>query len=328
MKTASTQQEIYSLVAPDLERVEAELESYASSPIAPIAEIGRHLLAAGGKRVRPALALLTARMFGEVTPAAIRLAAVVELIHNATLVHDDVIDGSDTRRGRPSANAHWGNPMTVLAGDWLYMQAFSVALGERNFDVLSTLIGITQKMVEGELLQLTLVGRSEVTEEQLLDIAERKTASLFSGCMRLPAIVAGEDRASADLYASVGQSLGMAFQLVDDVLDLTSTREVLGKPVASDLREGKVTLPVYYALANGSDAARKRIRQVLEEGEIRSVSFREIVASVLEADGVDRTRALAAGFAARALGILEQLPPSVYRDAIISIPEFILNRRA
>ena len=328
MKTALKPLEIYSLVAPDLERVEEELASYASSPIEPVAVIARHLLGAGGKRVRPALLLLTSRMLGAVPPAAIRLGAVVELIHNATLVHDDVIDGSDTRRGRPSANAHWGNPMTVLAGDWLYMQSFAVALGERNFDVLSTLVDITRKMVEGELLQLTLVGRSDVTEDQLLDIADRKTASLFAGCVRLPAIVAGRTPAEADRYALIGRSLGMAFQLVDDLLDLTSTEEALGKPTASDLRDGKVTLPVYYALASGSDPARSRVERVLLERDFRSVSPEEIVDSVRDADGVGRTRALAARYAARALGILENLPPSIYRDAISSIPEFILNRRA
>ncbi len=151
-----TPQEIYQLVVPDLVRVEEELQSYTHASIRPIADIGEHVLMAGGKRIRPALLLLTANMLGDVTPSMIRLAAVVELIHNATLVHDDIIDDADTRRGRPSVNAQWGNSMTVLAGDWLYMQSFNVALGERNLDILSTLIEITQQMVEGEMLQLTL----------------------------------------------------------------------------------------------------------------------------------------------------------------------------
>src|SRR5438093_4414474 len=185
---AMTPPEIYQLVAPELVRVEEELRGYTRSDISPISEIGEYLLNAGGKRIRPALLLLTAKMIGDVSPMAIRLAAVVEFLHNATLVHDDVIDGADTRRGRPSANAHWGNPMTVLAGDWLYMQSFAVALGEKNLEVLNTLIDITQKMVEGEFLQLTLLGKCDTTQEQLLEVVERKTACLFSGCMRLPAI--------------------------------------------------------------------------------------------------------------------------------------------
>src|SRR5689334_8459422 len=179
-----TPQEIYQLVAPELEQVEEELRAYTNSPIRPIAEIGTYLLNAGGKRIRPALFLLTAKMLGDVTPTSIRLAAVVEFLHNATLVHDDIIDGADTRRGRPTASSQWGNSMTVLAGDWLYMQSFAAALAEKNLEVLNTLIEITQKMVEGELLQLTFIGCSEVREDQLLDIVERKTAYLFSGCTK------------------------------------------------------------------------------------------------------------------------------------------------
>src|SRR5437867_7537803 len=175
-----TPQQIYQLVTPELALVEEELRRYIRSAISRISEIGEFLLNAGGKRIRPALLLLTAKMLGPASSTVIRLAAVVEFIHSATLVHDDVIDAADTRRGRPSANSHWGNPMTVLAGDWLYMQSFAVALVEKNFEVLNTLIDITQKMVEGELLQLTLLGKSQISEKQLLDIVERKTAYLRS----------------------------------------------------------------------------------------------------------------------------------------------------
>jgi octaprenyl-diphosphate synthase len=327
MKTALTSHEIYALVASDLERVEDELRLYANSPVGPIADIGRYLIDAGGKRVRPALLLLTARMLGEVADSTVRLAAVVELIHNATLVHDDVIDASDTRRGRPSANANWGNAMTVLAGDWLYMRSFAVALEERSFEVLTTLIGITQKMVEGELLQLTLLGRSDVTEAELLDIAERKTACLFAGAMRLPAIAAGEDSASLDRFSRIGRDLGMSFQIVDDLLDLTSSREAMGKPVVSDLKEGKVTLPICYALAGSGPDALGKVRLVLKERGFQSVSAREILDLVDESKGVETTRNRALEYADRAVAVLETLSPSVYREAIISIPEFILNRR-
>ena len=151
-------QHLYELVAPELAQVEEELRGYTHSSVRTISEIGEYILNGGGKRIRPMLLLLTSRMVGEITPGSIRLAAVVELIHNATLVHDDIIDAADTRRGRPSANSAWGNSMTVLAGDWLYMQSFAVALRERNLEILSTLIEVTQKMVEGELLQLTLIG--------------------------------------------------------------------------------------------------------------------------------------------------------------------------
>src|SRR5258705_2365846 len=202
--------EIYELVAPELGLVEEELRQYTRSDILPISQIGEYLLNAGGKRIRPAMLLLTAKMLGDVSPMTIRLAAVVEFIHNATLVHDDIIDAADTRRGRPSANSHWGNSMSVLAGDWLYMQSFAVALGEKNLDVLNTLIDITRKMVEGELLQLTLLGKSEISEQQLLDIVERKTAYLFSGCTRLPAIASGMNHGSADRLTQICQNMGMA----------------------------------------------------------------------------------------------------------------------
>src|SRR3954470_21417135 len=203
-----TPQQIYELIAPELSRVEEELRGYTRSDITPISEIGEYLLNAGGKRIRPALLLLTSKMLGEVSPTNIRLATVVEFIHNATLVHDDIIDAADTRRGRPSANSHWGNSMTVLAGDWLYMQSFAVALEEKNFDVLNTLIDITQKMVEGELMQLTLLGKSQITKQQLLDIVERKTAYLFSGCTKLAAIAAGMNHDAAQSLGEVGKSLG------------------------------------------------------------------------------------------------------------------------
>lgn len=320
--------EIYQLVAPELALVEEELKGYTRSEIRTISEIGEYLLSAGGKRIRPALLLLTAKMVGPVSPTTIRLAAVVEFIHNATLVHDDVIDGADTRRGRPSANSHWGNPMTVLAGDWLYMQSFAVALGERNFEVLNTLIDITQKMVEGELLQLTLLGKCDTSEEQLLDVVERKTAYLFSGCMRLPAIAAGMNHGSVERLAEIGKSLGIAFQLVDDLLDLTSTEDVLGKPVVSDLKEGKMTLPVLFAVTNGRPEDAKKVQKVLEDRDFRSVDRSEILSLVERADALNRTRMVAKQYASRATQMLEEFPTSVYRDAIMSIPEFILDRSA
>ncbi len=286
-----TPQEIYQLVAPELVLVEDELRGYTRSDVSPISEIGEYLLNAGGKRIRPALLLLTAKMLGDVSPMAIRLAAVIEFIHNATLVHDDIIDAADTRRGQPSANAQWGNSMTVLAGDWLYMQSFAIALGEKNFDVLNTLIEITQRMVEGELLQLTFLG-------------------------------------SADRLAEVGKSLGMAFQLVDDLLDWTSTKDVLGKPVASDLKEGKMTLPVFFALSNGEPEDTVKVQKVLDEREFHSVDRAEILRLVQESDGLDRTRKLAENYALRATQLLEEFPASLYRDAIVQIPQFILNRTA
>jgi octaprenyl-diphosphate synthase len=321
-----TPQEIYQLVVPDLIRVEEELQSYTHGSIRPIADIGEHVLMAGGKRIRPALLLLTAKMLGEVSPSMIRLAAVVELIHNATLVHDDIIDEADTRRGKPSVNAQWGNSMTVLAGDWLYMQSFNVALGERNLDILSTLIEITQQMVEGEMLQLTLLGKADADSDQLLDVVKRKTGYLFSGCMKLPAIASGTDAGTTARLAEIGMSLGMAFQLVDDILDLTSTQKTLGKPVASDLKEGKLTLPVSLVMSDGRPEEASMVQTVISEREFRSVNSRDILTFVEKYDGLGRTRRIAEDYARAATSALGKFPPSPYRDAIIAIPDFILNR--
>ena len=298
-------------------------------PSGPIAEIGEHVLMAGGKRIRPALLLLTAKMLGEVSPSMIRLAAVVELIHNATLVHDDIIDGADTRRGHPSVNAQWGNSMTVLAGDWLYMQSFNVALGERNLDILGTLIEITQQMVEGEMLQLTLLGKADAGCEQLLDVVKRKTGYLFSGCMKLPAIASGTDSGTTKCLADIGMNLGMAFQLVDDMLDLTATRETLGKPVASDLKEGKMTLPVSLVDARwwpgrGVHDSDRIIRTGISIGKQQAIfllSWRSMM-------GLEGRSRIAEDYARAATVALGKFPPSPYRDAIIAIPDFILNRNA
>jgi octaprenyl-diphosphate synthase len=319
-------QQLYDLVAPELAQVENELRRFTRSNVSTISDIGEYVLDGGGKRIRPMLLLLTSKMLGKVSPGSIRLGAVVELIHNATLVHDDIIDAADTRRGRPSANSTWGNPMTVLAGDWLYMQSFAVALAERNLDILATLIEVTQKMVEGELLQLTLIGKAEAAQEQLLDIVERKTGWLFSGCMKLPGILAGLDPESLDRLAIIGRNLGMAFQLVDDLLDLTSTQETLGKPVGNDLREGKVTLPVSFVMRNGSAGDAAKIRTVVAERAFHSVESRDVLRSVEASGGLARTRAIAEEYAVKAQRLLEVFPRSPFRDAIAHIPEFILNR--
>src|SRR5258708_2896330 len=242
---ALTAREILELVKDDLERV-VTLETVAS--VDAVTTIGRYLQAGGGKRLRPMLVLLASRLAGAVSDGSIRMAAVVEMIHTATLVHDDVIDTAKTRRGRPSSNTIWGNHTCVLAGDWLYMQAFHIALRERNFHMLDLLIALTQMMVEGELLQLELIGKINISEADYMELVDRKTASLFSACAKLGALTGGADEATEARMGEFSWNLGIAFQLVDDVLDFTSHEKVLGKPVGSDLRECKATLPLLYAL--------------------------------------------------------------------------------
>jgi len=308
--------------------VEQELAGQSRHAIEPIAEISSYLLEGGGKRLRPAVLLLAAGTAGYRGPGAIRLGAVVELIHTATLMHDDVIDGADTRRGRPSANARWGNHMSVLAGDWLYMQSFQLALKERNFRTLDVLIDLTQRMVEGELLQWSHLGRIDLTEGEALNLAYRKTACLFAGCARLGAILANLDPEAEDLLAEYGRSAGLAFQLIDDLLDFTSSTEQLGKPVLSDLREGKVTLPLIYALSSGDAAGQDLVTKVLEDKGFDRVSPGQIAALVNESGALDRARRLACDYAAKAKAALEPLPDSEYRRALLWIPDFILERES
>ena len=318
--------EIHNLVASDLSRVETELRANMKCEVAPVTQVGEHLMDGGGKRVRPTLMLLSAGLLGEVNDTVIRLAAIVEFIHNATLVHDDVIDAADTRRGRPSANVVWGNPLAVFAGDWLYMQSIAMAVRENNFEILQTLIDVTRNMIEGELLQLTLIGKIEVTRRQMLDVVERKTACLFSGCTKLPAIAAGVDAQCVAQLANVGRCLGISFQLIDDLLDLTSTTETLGKPVSSDLAEGKLTYPVLVALRQAGAGGVRKVKTVLEERGFNSVRRAEISELVRQAQGIAYTQALAKAYSQRAVRALGSFPPSPYRDAILSIADFIVNR--
>jgi octaprenyl-diphosphate synthase len=319
--------EIFELVRADLLKVEEELCQQSVSSVRPITEISQYLQVSGGKRLRPALVLLSAKLCGYEGPAAIRLGAVVELIHTATLVHDDIIDGADTRRGRPSTNSRWGNHVSVLAGDWLYMQAFNIALAERNFKILDVLISLTQLMVEGELLQLTHLHRMDVSEDDYLELAYRKTACLFSACVRLGAILGGMSEEAELRLGSYGANLGLAFQMIDDLLDFTSSEETLGKPIGSDLREGKLTLPLIYLLPKCRPEESAKVSLVLKEGGFRSVRLYDIQ-ELLERYGTEQaTREKALQFANLARNSLEGFPESPYKDALRSLADFILDRR-
>jgi octaprenyl-diphosphate synthase len=329
-----TAKEIFDLVRDDLALVEQEIAAQNSAAIEPVAEIASYLREGGGKRLRPALLLLAAGAAGYRGPSAIRMGAVVEMIHSATLVHDDVIDGAQTRRGRPSTNARWGNHMSVLGGDWLYMQSFEMALRERNFAILDILIGLTQNMVEGELLQLTRLGRMDLTEADATELAYRKTACLFSGCARLGAVLGKQPKDIEEALAAYGRNAGLAFQLVDDLLDFTASPEELGKPVLSDLKEGKVTLPLIFALeteagsnGNSSGEGRRLVAKVLEERGFLSVRPEQITKLVKDTGALARASHLARDYVNRSKSALEELPDGEYRRALLAVPEFILDRK-
>ena len=319
---------VFDLLHDELEAIEQEFGRETQSEVRGIAEIGEYLRAGGGKRIRPMLLLLASRLFaanGRMRASAIRLGAVVEIIHTATLVHDDIIDEAQTRRGRPSANTQWGNSKCVLAGDWLYMQAFKVTLQERNFRILDLLIDLTQQMVEGEVLQIERLGRC-VSLDEYLDLIFRKTACLFSVCMRLGGILGGTTPKKEELLAEYGRNLGMAFQIVDDVLDLTASEKILGKPVASDLREGKTTMAIIAVLEKCTPGQRALIETVMREGVFRSVRHEQVLELLEQYSGVETAMLKAREYAARAQQAIAKFPPSEAQRALLWVPEFVIAR--
>ncbi len=309
----------------DLAAIEREFGRDTVSNVKVITEIGEYLRAGGGKRLRPMLLLLSSKLFERTDRTPIRLGAVVEIIHTATLVHDDIIDEAQTRRGRASTNTQWGNSKCVLAGDWLYMQSFKVALEERNLRILDVLIGLTQQMVEGELLQMEKLGKS-ISMDEHLDLIYRKTACLFSVCMRLGAIVGQSTADQEERLSSYGRNLGMAFQIVDDVLDLTASEEVLGKPVASDLREGKATMAVIHAMEHCTPEERRKIEIILQDRAFNGVTHEQILGILNRYGSLDYAMARAVEYADTARKAICTFPDSESKRALLWAPDFVIAR--
>jgi octaprenyl-diphosphate synthase len=254
------------------------------------------------------------------------LGAVFEFIHTATLVHDDIIDDATTRRGRPSVNSVFGNHFTVLLGDYLYIRSMNMALRARKIRLIDILAEATERMIEGEILGAHLRGRADVTRAQHLAIVERKTAWLFSACCRAAAVLAGADPKVEEDLARYGMSLGVAFQLVDDLLDLSADEATLGKPVASDLREGRLTLPWIELLERGTEQERQQVRWVLEDGAFARASFAELRRALERIGSLDNTRRLAREHAETARRVIERFPPGPFKDVLIELPATILSR--
>jgi octaprenyl-diphosphate synthase len=323
---ALTAREIFDLIQDDLEQVEKRITVESVASVDAVTAIGQYLQSSGGKRLRPSLVLLAAKLAGHAGSTAIQMGAVVEMIHAATLVHDDVIDAAETRRGRPSTNVKWGNHTCVLAGDWLYMQAFQVALRERNFQILDLLIGLTQMMVEGELLQLERIGRIDVSEADCMELVDRKTACLFSVCAKLGGLAGGGDAQVQERLAEYAWNLGMAFQLVDDVLDFTAREKTLGKPVGGDLREGKVTLPLVYALERATPEERLLVEAILRDRNYDEVPFARILSLLEKYRGIERVRERAQAFTDKARQLIGEFPESPYQRALLAVTELVTER--
>ena len=321
-----TPREIFGLIETEMALVETELESQSCSDILLIRDIGRYIRNGGGKRIRPAILLLAARMCGYRGAVGPRLGAVIEMIHSATLVHDDIIDNSGTRRRQASVNARWGNDISVLIGDWLYMTSFRVALSERQFRIMDILIEATRKMVEGELMQLEFNDNPEITEEQHLDISMRKTAFLFSAAAQLGGVLGGIDAEREECLRLYGMNIGLAFQLVDDVLDLTSDERTLGKPVQNDLKEGKLTLPLIRLIKNGDPSHREIVRNALET-RADDAAVRETIAGlVVKSGAADYVIEKARNYALKAKDCIEGFPDNDARRALLAVTGHIVER--
>ncbi|MBM3477593.1 MAG: polyprenyl synthetase family protein [Alphaproteobacteria bacterium] len=318
---------LVALVGEDLKRVNEVIVRRMHSPVALIPQLAGHIVAAGGKRMRPMLTLAAARLCGVASGERhVNLAACVEFIHTATLLHDDVVDASDLRRGRATANAVWGNKSSVLVGDFLFSRAFQVMVEDGSLDVLRILSNASAVIAEGEVLQLTTANDTETTENAYLEVIRAKTATLFAAAARVGAIVAGRPRAEEEALESYGLNLGIAFQLVDDVIDYASTAEKMGKSVGDDFRDGKITLPVVLAFLRGDEEERQFWRRTLEALDQRPGDLERAVELMNRhgslRDTVERARHYGA-VARDALGIFPEHP---VKRALAELVEFAIHR--
>jgi octaprenyl-diphosphate synthase len=318
---------IFNLIKTELGLVEKEFERQTSSNIQVINYLGDYLRKSGGKRVRPALNILSNYAVGGNGKAenSIRIATVMEFLHTATLVHDDIIDNADTRRNRPSVNARFGNQASVLMGDWLYMSAFETSLQERSLEILDILTFVTRKMTEGELIQLTTLGKTEISETEYFDILHRKTAYLFSACCEIGAIVGGATDEQRKALKEYGMNLGTAFQLADDVLDFTAEKEALGKASGADLLEGKLTLPLIL-LVKKEPNIKKDLETIMHDGDYENVSRQFLLDKLEHYELLNETRKRAYKYADLSIKNLEILPETEYRLALEEIPGYMIER--
>lgn len=325
--TTSAARKIFSLIKNEIALVEAEFERQVASNIQVINYLGDYLRASGGKRIRPSLLILSNYSVGgnASDENVIRLATVMEMLHTATLVHDDIIDNADTRRNRTSVNARFGNQTAVLMGDWLYMSAFETSLQERSLEILDILTTLTRKMTEGELIQLTTLGKVNLSETEYFDILKRKTAYLFSSCCEIGAILGGASKEEQNALRDYGMNLGIAFQLADDSLDFTAEEEVLGKASGADLLEGKVTMPLLLLLQK-EPFVKADLEQIMHDGDYKSVPRERLLAKLEKHSAIEETRQRAYNFAEKARKSLDVLSDSKYRLALEEIPTYMIER--
>ena len=314
------------LIADDLTKLESTIQQLITTKIGFIKEIVNHIIRSGGKRVRPILIILTARLCGYKDDKHIPYAAIVEFIHTATLLHDDVVDNAQTRRGSSTANTVWGNEPSVLVGDFLFSKSFELMTHNGNEEILRIMSEATTALAEGEILELLKTCDADTTEEEYLEIINNKTASLFSAACEVGAILGKVDQKKRLALKDFGYNLGMAFQLTDDVLDYISYDAVLGKRVGTDLKEGKVTLPLIYALKSSTDKEKTYINNVLGKARVTAKDFERISKIIRKYGGVEYTVNATKQFIDEAKGNLQSFQPSAYKESLITLADYILAR--
>ena len=317
---------IFEPIQDQLEEVEEAYAKHIQSRVDLIPQIGRYIQSSGGKRVRPAVLLMAARLAGYSGEQAVNYASVVEFIHTATLVHDDIIDDADLRRGKLAVHSRWGNDITVLLGDYLYIKSMGMALSYDSLELVRLLCDVTLRMIEGELYQLTKTGDVDITEEEHLEIIRRKTAYLFGGCAEIGGMLGDVSTDERTALREYGFNLGVAFQLVDDLLDYTADKTALGKPIGGDLREGKVTLPAILLLQRDGGRSSELIRSAVNDQAITAESWHELQALLHEHRCVEHAYDRAVEYASNAKQYLEVFPPSPARDALTALPDYVLAR--
>lgn len=324
--SAATLAQMFEPIRGDLRQVEREFARHVQSQVALIPTIGTYIQDGGGKRIRPAVLLMAARMAGYSGERAVLYASVIEFIHTATLVHDDIIDESQLRRGRDAVHTRWGNHVTVLFGDFLYLKSMSLALTQDNLEIIRLLCDVTLRIVEGEIYQLTKNGVVDLTEDEHFDIMRRKTAYLFAGCAKIGGMLGPTTREQQEALWDYGVNIGMAFQIADDVLDFTGEEVALGKPVGGDLREGKMTLPVIHLLSHGDSRAETLLRKVVADRNVTLEEWRELRAMLAQSRSIDYAQGVAAEYVERAKTALYVFPPSEARDALMYLPDYVISR--
>jgi len=317
-------QDILAVISEEFQAVDRLIHQQLASRVPLVEKIADYIVSSGGKRIRPLLVLMTARAFSECDDRAVKLATVIEFLHTATLLHDDVVDTSDMRRGNPTANAKWGNASSVLVGDFLYSRSFEMLVELENLPVQKILAKATSVIAEGEVLQLTNVKNPDTTEEQYMDVIQGKTAMLFEAATWGMASLIGRSDAEREAMRIYGRELGLAFQLIDDVLDYDGDATAMGKNVGDDLAEGKPTLPLIHAMANGSEEQRRLIRSAIRKGGLEDMS--EVLDIVHSLGSIAYTRAKADECVANARRQLEILPESSARTALDALAQIAVQR--